>query len=207
MDLLDFLLDQHAHSHAAALTNAPEPMLSDQILAGLTDARLRARPAPGLNSIAWLLWHLARCEDVMVGVLLTNHGQLLDEDDWFARLNTTYRDMGTGMDDAGVTAVSAQLDLAALLAYRLAVGTRTRELLPTLPAPTWDDPIDPTRLLIAHAFPNPTDGQHRVATYWQNRTRRYLLTTSITTHNYQHLGEANAIKSLVKRIETVSQPG
>src|SRR5262245_23852850 len=108
MELLHFLLDQHAHSHAAALTNAPEPMLTDQILAGLTGDQLRARPAPGLNSIAWLLWHIARSEDVMVGVLLTDRGQLLDEGDWFARLNTTYRDMGTGMDDAGVTAVSAQ---------------------------------------------------------------------------------------------------
>lgn len=200
MDLLDFLLDQHAHSHAAALTSAPEPMLSDQILSGLTDDQLRRRPAPGLNSLAWLLWHLARSEDVMVGILLTDHGQLLDEGNWFARLNTTFRDMGTGMDDAGVSLVSAQLDLDALLAYRLAVGQRTRELLPTLPHTTWDDSIDPTRLLAAHAFSNPADGQHRVATYWQNRTRRYLLTTSITTHNYQHLGEANAIKSLVKRL-------
>jgi hypothetical protein len=71
MDLLDYVLDQHAHSHAATLTNAPEPLLSDQVLAGLTDVQLRLRPAPGLNSIAWLLWHIARSEDVMVGVLLT----------------------------------------------------------------------------------------------------------------------------------------
>jgi hypothetical protein len=200
MDLLHFLLDQHAHSHAAALTDAPEPMLSDQVLAGLTEDQLRARPAPGLNSIAWLLWHIARSEDVMVGVLLTERGQLLDEDNWFARLNTPHRDMGTGMDDADVTTVSAQLDIPTLLAYRHAVGLRTREIVPTLHSTTWDNPIDPTRLLAANAFPNPTDGQHRVATYWQNRTRRYILTTSLTTHNYQHLGEANAIKTLVRRL-------
>jgi hypothetical protein len=111
--------------------------------------------------------------------------------------------MGTGMDDAGVTAIGAELDIAALLTYRLAVGARTREVLPTLPSTTWSDPIGPARLLAAGAFPNPADGQHRVATYWQNRTRRYILTTSITTHNYQHLGEANAIKSLVKHMVRV----
>jgi hypothetical protein len=205
MDLLHFLLDQHAHSHAAALTDAPEPLLSDQVLAGLSEDQLRLRPVPGLNSIAWLLWHIARSEDVMVGVLLTDRGQLLDQDNWFARLNTPHRDMGTGMDDTGVNAVSTHVDIPALLAYRHAVGQRTREIVPTLHTATWDDPIDPTLLLAAHAFPDPTDGQHRVATYWQNRTRRYILTTSLTTHNYQHLGEANAIKSLVRR-PTHSEP-
>jgi hypothetical protein len=204
MDLLDYLLDQHAHSHATALTNASEPMLSDQVLTGLSDDQLRLRPAPGLNSLAWLLWHIARSEDVMVGVLLTDRGQVLDEGGWLPRLNIAQRDMGTGMDDAGVTAISTQLDIAALLAYRHAVGLRTREVLPTLPSTTWDDPIDPARLLTVDAFPNHADGYHRVATYWQNRTRRYILTTSITTHNYQHLGEANAIKSLVRRLVRVS---
>ena len=71
MDRLDYVLEQHAHSHAAALTGAAEPMLSDQVLAGPGEEQLRLRPAPGLNSIAWLLWHIARSEDVMVGVLLT----------------------------------------------------------------------------------------------------------------------------------------
>lgn len=200
MGLTEYLLEQHAHSHAAALTGATEPMLSDQVLAGLSEDQLRLRPAPGLNSIAWLLWHIARSEDVMVGVLLTERGQVLDEGDWLARLNVAGRDMGTGMDDAGVSRVSATLGIDALLAYRLAVGRRTREIVPTLDSATWDEPIDPTRLLAAGAFPNRADGEARVATYWQGRTRRYILTTSLTTHNYQHLGEANAIKSLVRRM-------
>ena len=200
MNLLNFVLEQHAHSHAASLTGATEPMLSDQVLAGLNEEQLRLRPAPGLNSIAWLLWHIARSEDVMVGVLLTERGQVLDEGGWLSRLNVAQRDMGTGMDEAGVSLISAELDIDALLAYRLAVGVRTREVVPTLHSATWDDTIDPARLLAARAFPDRADGEHRVATYWQNRTRRYILTTSITTHSYQHLGEANAIKSLIRRV-------
>jgi hypothetical protein len=141
----------------------------------------------------------------MVGVLLTNRGQVLDEGDWLPRLNVAQRDMGTGMDDAGVSLISAELDIDALLAYRLAVGMRTREVVPTLHSATWDDPIDPACLLAARAFPNRADGERRVATYWQNRTRRYILATSLTTHNYQHLGEANAIKSLVRRVVRVGE--
>ena len=30
----------------------------------LTDDQMRRRPHPHLNSIAWLLWHMARSEDM-----------------------------------------------------------------------------------------------------------------------------------------------
>lgn len=201
MDPLDLFLAQHAHSHAAALTGADEPYFSDQVIADLTEAQLRRRPAEGLNSIAWLLWHLARCDDVAVRVLLTGHGQVLDEGDWPARLNLTQRDMGTGMDAAGVAAISAAVNIPALLAYRLAVGRRTRAIAPGLRTIDWDTPCDPTRLLAVGAFPNPADGAHRVATYWQGKTHRYVLTSALATHNYQHLGEATCIKSLLRAAE------
>jgi Protein of unknown function (DUF664) len=35
----------------------------------LSDAQLRLRPH-GLNSIAWLVWHMARCEDTLSLVLV-----------------------------------------------------------------------------------------------------------------------------------------
>ena len=200
MDLLSFFLAQHADSHAAALTGADEPQFSDQVLAGMTGAQLRLRPAPGLNSIAWLLWHIARCEDVAIRVLLTDCGQILDEGNWLPQLGITQRDMGTGMDAAGVTTISARLDIGATIAYRNAVGRRTREAVSGLSGPAWEGPIEPERLLEADAFPNHADGMRRVATYWRDKTRSYLLTSSIATHNYQHLGEATVIKGLIGRM-------
>ncbi len=43
MGVLDFFGVQHAHSHAAALTGSAEPLLSDPVAAGLTEAQLRPR--------------------------------------------------------------------------------------------------------------------------------------------------------------------
>ena len=50
MDAAQFFLLRYEPLHG---------MMSARVLDGLTDAQLRARPN-GQNSIAWLLWHVAR---------------------------------------------------------------------------------------------------------------------------------------------------
>ena len=200
MELVDFLLEQHARSHAAAMVGAGERMAEDQLLDGLNEDQLRLRPARGLNSIVWLLWHMARSEDVAVNLLLAGRPQVLDEDVWLERLGIDRRDMGTGMSDEEVATVGARLDIAALRAYRAAVGRRTREVMRGLRDHELDEPIDAERLLAAGAFPNAADGARRVATYWHGRPKRYIVTSSITTHSYLHLGEATCIKTLVKNM-------
>ena len=196
MEFVDFFLEEHARSHAAEMTGASEPMLEDQLLDGLTDAQLRLRPFPGLNSIAWLLWHLARSEDVTINVLVAGRRQVLEEDGWLQRLNLAQVDMGTGMRDEEVTTVGARIDIGALRAYRVAVGRRTREVVRALRDEQLDEPIDATRLLAVGAFPDSADGARRVATYWRGRRKRFVLTAS---HAYLHLGEAVCIKTLVRR--------
>lgn len=49
------LVAQHATGHLATMSGATEPLLADRALAGLGEAQLRARPAPCLNAIAWVL--------------------------------------------------------------------------------------------------------------------------------------------------------
>jgi len=68
----------------------------------------------GLNSIAWLLWHLARCEDIGINRLLSNRTQVFDEEDWPKRLNVFRRDIGTGMTMEEVTELSSQIDISYL---------------------------------------------------------------------------------------------
>jgi hypothetical protein len=197
VDVAEFFLEQHARSHAAALTGATEPLLEDQLLAGLTDADLRARPRPGLNSIAWLLWHLARSEDVAVNVLVAEQPQVLEEEGWLGRLGLSQRAMGTGMSDREVEEVSARLDLTTLRAYRLAVGARTREVVLALPAKAWDRPVNASLLLHVQAFSDQTEGERRVQSCWQGRTTRFVLASSVTTHSYLHFGEAGCLKALL----------
>src|SRR5712692_6001923 len=55
MDAIDFFLLRYRELHRR---------LTDDLLAGLSDAQVRGRPHPGVNTVAWLLWHAARVEDV-----------------------------------------------------------------------------------------------------------------------------------------------
>ena len=49
--------------------------------------QMRLRPHPQLNSIAWLLWHMARSEDMGVNRLIANRPDVLTGDGWASRLD------------------------------------------------------------------------------------------------------------------------
>src|SRR5512145_2911341 len=43
---------------------------AERTFGGLSDEQMRVRPREDLNSLAWLLWHIARVEDSMVNRVL-----------------------------------------------------------------------------------------------------------------------------------------
>jgi uncharacterized damage-inducible protein DinB len=96
---------------------------------GLTPEQLRWSPAPGANSIGWLIWHLTRVQDDHVAELLGQE-QVWVTGDWAGRfgLDADAGDTGYGHSADEVAAVrpdSAQV----LIDYYDQVAVRTRELL------------------------------------------------------------------------------
>jgi DinB family protein len=190
MNAAEFFLVHHGRLHAAGV--AEPASMWERVYGGITDEQLRARPA-GMNSLAWLLWHTARTEDVNVNLVVTNGHQVFD-DAWAKRLGIGRVDIGTGMTDAEVTDLTRRLDLGAARAYRTAVGKRTREIVTKLRVGAWDEivtPLDVNRAVAAGAF-----GPHAgwVEKFWQGVTRANRLGATALTHNAMHLGEAVAIR-------------
>jgi len=101
MDLVAFFLGLHAATHAGDVSGSPA--VSERWLGGLSDDQLRLRPGDGVNSIVWLLWHMARTEDVAVNLVVAARAQVLDGA-WARRMRVPRRDMGTGMTSAEVAA-------------------------------------------------------------------------------------------------------
>ena len=197
MNAIEFFLVQHAQVHVAEA--GARPSYFDRTLAGLTNDQMRVRPGKNLNPIVWLLWHMARTEDVAVNLVVANGPQVLD-DEWTKRMSVRWRIIGTGMSDGEVDEMSKSADVDAVRAYRAAVAQRTRDVVRTLRADAWDEIIgfaDTSRGAAAGAFA-PTSAWVEGVGYtpWQGQSRAAQLGASAIRHNALHLGEAITIRSL-----------
>ena len=193
MDLLTFFLRQHAAVHASDVSGHVFP--SQRIFSELSDDQIRMRPATGLNSLIWLLWHMARTEDAAVNPVVAGRDQVLD-DEWMRRMKVPWRIIGTGMTEDEVTEMTARADIAAVRAYRSAVGLRTREVASTLRTEAWDEVIGPgdiKRGAVAGAFRDWVEGKEYP---WLGWTRADQLASSALRHNAAHIGEAVTIRGL-----------
>ena len=193
MDLVTFFLRQHAAVHASDVSGLEFP--GQRVFGELSDDQMRTRPGPGLNSLVWLLWHMARTEDAAVNPVVAGRDQVLD-DGWMRRMNVPWRIIGTGMTDDEVTEMTARADVASVRAYRTAVGLRTREVVETLRPEAWDEIVgveDIQHGAVAGAFRDWVEGTPYP---WLGSTRGDQLASSALRHNAAHIGEAVTIRGL-----------
>ena len=111
---MDLFLFEHSQVHSRDVRQSPALNLEDILCDGLGDDVLLRMPDEHTNPIVWLLWHMARSEDVGINLVLTGRPQVLD-DDWCTRMHVEDRDIGTGMTMQEVSLMSEQLDPSAAL--------------------------------------------------------------------------------------------
>lgn len=96
----------------------------EAVLDGLDDDTLVARPGPGANTIAWLVWHLTRVEDDHVAEV-AGHEQVWTAEGFADRFDLPFDDgaigYGQSTEEVGQVRVSADL----LGDYFAAVRART----------------------------------------------------------------------------------
>ena len=194
MDVRDMFLDQHAAMHSAAV-GGNKMSASERAFAGLTDEQMRVRPREDLNSVAWLLWHIARAEDIFVNAVLGARPQLFDDDGWAKRLAITRRDFGIGMTSAEVTELTRQLDLGALREYRDAVGRRTRDVVGGFKPQDWEGTVavDAVQLAAGQgAFGVRTE---QIVKAFPGRPRSAMLSGVALFHSAGHMGEVGTVRT------------
>ncbi len=188
--------------HAALHSGLAEPgtwSFADEVLVGLTEEQIRGVPAGGEHSIAWIWWHLARIEDVTMNVLVAGTPQLADSQGWFERFGTLLRHTGNAMDVPAVQRFSEEVNIPALLAYRQAVGRRTREIVRALPQADYHRPVEPARLASLLECGAVLPEAQSILEYWGKRDVSGLLLMPPTRHCFVHLNEAEKIKKKVIR--------
>jgi hypothetical protein len=187
MDAVDFFLIRYTELHRR---------LMDDLIGGLSEAQVRGRPHPGVNTIAWLLWHAARVEDVGVNRFVTDGAQVLDA--WLGPLAVPRRDVGTGMSDAEVDDLSARIDLDALRGYWDAVTRRTLGVVDALRGTDLEAVVPADRVKrVAVQEGAVAPGADWLTEFWaKDRSRAWVLAQTPLLHVYGHYFEARVAAGL-----------
>jgi hypothetical protein len=196
MDWRALFTVEHRHVHAQIPSDDDGDFhLPDILIADMSEEQLRLTPSDEQNSVVWLLWHIARCEDVVGGAILSRAGQVLDER-WAIELGVARRDIGTGMTSREVRDLSQRIEIGALLDYRLAVGRRMRELVEELDDDALDQPVTTGDVNVLRALGTFGPDAGWVGELWHTKPKGWFLWLA-TGHSYQHLGEAFTLKTMI----------
>jgi len=193
---IELFMVQHGMLHAPSVSDADLYSFETDIWQDLPvdSPIIRRIPAKSEHSIVWCIWHLARIEDVTMGVLLSGEGQLFELGAWGMQMGIPYRDTGNAMTASEIEALSQVIDIEALKAYRNAVGKRTRAIVRQLKADQLKMKVAPERLQNLLDSGAVCEESHYLLDYWGGLTYTGLLLMPPTRHNLVHINEAIRLK-------------
>ncbi len=152
------------------------PPLVRDVLRGLPDEALVARPGVKANSIAWLIWHLTRVQDHHVSDILKSE-QLWLGGDWAERVGVAAEPNNTGYGHSPDDVASIRpRDASVLEDYLEAVQARTLAMLERLPAKDLDRIVDRR---------------------WDPPVTMCVRLVSIADDSLQHVGQAAYVRGLL----------
>jgi hypothetical protein len=192
---VELFLIQHAAVHSKRPTRLPTHSFEDEITENLTEKRWRFIPQDGRHSMAWIIWHLARVEDVTMNLLVASTDQVLHAGDWNRQLQIRYAHTGNGMSDQDVKRLSREIKIKALAEYRLTVGRKTRQIIIKLKGSDYKLKVSPKWIRRVWNEGAMLPSGKSIVDYWANRTIAGLLLMPPTRHCFLHLNEARRIRT------------
>ncbi|RPI34802.1 MAG: DinB family protein [Chloroflexota bacterium] len=197
-EAIRLFLEQHAAVHAASISPGVPWSLADEAVAALTPDQWRFCPPKDANSIAWLLWHITRIEDMTITHLVLKQPQVWESGSWVSRLETPIRDCGAGMTAEEVKDFSDQVSIQGLVDYRAAVGRSTRIGVCRLQATQLKE-IAPTSA-VHKLVEEGSIGANApwLTEFYTNRPKGFFLTRTATSHNFLHLNQAARLGKKLK---------
>lgn len=192
MDARDLLLDLHSLAHSPAVdgvrTAGTEKPIPDGVWSTVQESQLR-QTLEGHTSVAWLLWHTARAEDMGVNAIVRDVPEVFDRDGWAARLKVDLRHAGTGMSHDEAKIFSERIDAVGLIAYRDAVGRETRAWLQTVNLASLDKPLAEAGERIAHSHDFAEQAMRWAESYFPDKPAGWFVLRLALWHSFFHLGQ------------------
>lgn len=194
---IQLFLEQHAEVHSSVMSSSGILSFEDEVLVDLTDVQMRKMPDRMDHSIAWIIWHLARIEDVTMNMLVAGTEQLFSRDDWKRKLGISALHTGNAMPKSEITGLSKIINIDNLRNYRVAVGRQTEKIAKQLDPGELDQKISPSRLDLLMQEGAVVKEAKGLIDYWSKRTVAGILLMPPTRHCFIHLNEAARIKKKI----------
>ena len=194
---VDLFLQQHAEVHSGIMSAVGSLSFEDEVINDMTDKQIRCIPDRMDHSIVWILWHLARIEDVTMNMLVAGSKQVFDRGKWLGKLKVSLIHTGNAMSIREITELSNRIDIVQLRKYRVAVGRQTEKIVKQLDSAKIDQKVSSAQLDLILQERAVVEDAKGLISYWSKRTIAGLLLMPPTRHCFIHLNEALKIKKKV----------
>jgi hypothetical protein len=199
---IELFLSQHALLYSSSMDNGKLVTLEDELFKDIREETLRKYPviSPDTkNSIVWHLWHITRIEDMTMNMLVSNNDQILYSGSWNSQLKVDFVHSGNGMSEEDINQLSSDIDITALLSYRLEVGRRTREIIMSMQPGQFKQRVESSKLQKLMGQDAVKKEETWLIDYWENKNIAGLILMPATRHNFLHLNKSIRIKHKIQK--------
>lgn len=195
----NLFLDIHAGLHLSAVSGVGHNEVN-ALTEDLTPEEFAVMPTAKDETIAWVLWHIARIEDLTMNLLVARREQIFDAR-WQERLKAPIMDTGNALTDDEIMVLSHSIDTEELLRYRNRVGIRTREIVRGLNAADLKRKTDPEdiRKILDCGGVTEQEGSVWLLDFWGRKDVAGLLLMPPTRHVMMHLNDCCKWKTVIRK--------
>jgi hypothetical protein len=186
--VVGLFLPQHAALHSVRI-HPGGFSFQDEALRGLSEDIWRIPLKGSGHSVVWNIWHITRIEDVTMNMLVAGGTQIFRSGGWREKIGVSLEEVGNDMPDRTLGILNRRADIRALMAYRLAVGRRTRQILRTIRMDSLWEPIEPERRAQLGSEGVIRPAARWLIDYWCGRRKIDLLLMPPTRHGLVHWNE------------------
>jgi hypothetical protein len=195
----NLFLELHAVLHRLRMSNLQVWSYADQIFSDLEEDEFRLIPGNAEHSLIWILWHIARIEDITMNILVADKDQIYLKEGWKERIDSPIDYTGNQITQEDLKMLTNSVNPVVLLEYRDAVGRGTQNIVKTISEERLAENVSQLgldRIVTEGAvLPESVD----LLAYWGKKTIFQLLLMPPTRHMLVHLNEANYLRKKIRK--------
>lgn len=194
-EAISIALELHSFVHSSEVSDIIVKTYLDELMENLDESLYKSMPNVKGWTIAWNLWHITRIEDIASNILISEKGQVFNQE-WQKRMNVSVTDTGNAMTKDEIAAFSSSIDMKVFQQYRDAVGKRTRQVIKELELQELKRKVSPNSLkrVLDEGGVLEIEESRWLLDFWGRKNVAGLLQMPITRHQIVHINDSMRLR-------------